>query len=218
MRKMTLKAAAELAAASYDPENAAATRGRIRVTHDKDDVQAYLLDDGVLLIPGSNSLADYTKYNLRMLRLFRQKTQVHIPGTEPGASGAIWHQGFLAHARSIYDRFNDRRPEFIIGHSLGGASAQILSMSWDVPAVAFAAPRPLRSAVPVPNEGKCLTVCDSRDWVTDLPPGRFRHLRLAQRLNLSGGYAFQHPMKHYKMLIDPGVRARVLPMVWPVIG
>ncbi|MFQ6553749.1 hypothetical protein AAD018_015535 [Aestuariibius insulae] len=215
---MTLKTAAELAAASYDPEHAAATRGRIKVTHDRDDVQAYLTDDNVLLIPGSNSVADYLKYNLRMMRLFHRQLRVQIPGTAPGASGAIWHQGFLAHAKSIYDKFDGQQPDFIIGHSLGGASAQILSMSWNIPAVAFAAPRPLRSAVPVPNEGKCLTVCDSRDWVTDLPPGRFRHLHQAQRLNLSGGYAFQHPMKHYKMLIDPGIRARALPMVWPIIG
>ena len=61
--------AAKMAQASYQGCNNRALQPSIRYALDEDDVQAYFLKGNILLIPGSNALADYIKYNLRVLNI-----------------------------------------------------------------------------------------------------------------------------------------------------
>jgi hypothetical protein len=69
----------------------------------EDDVEAHFLKNGILLIPGSNSLMDYLKFNLRTLNLGGKQYRMSDATTKKGASGTTWHQGFLAHAKIIFD-------------------------------------------------------------------------------------------------------------------
>jgi hypothetical protein len=52
-----------------------------------------------------------------------------------------YHRGFLLHASRIKAFLGDRVPSFIIGHSLGAASAQILGTHFNVPTICLASPQ-----------------------------------------------------------------------------
>ena len=208
--------AAGLAAASYSAMSHSILRPRIRKALDAADVQAYMLDTGLLLIPGSNSAVDYLRYNVRLLNV--GGTQYKVKNGATGqVLGRVWHQGFLAHAMLIHKTFKDTPPTFIIGHSLGAASAQVLSLLWGVPAIGFAAPRIYAGGMAVNNSQKCLCLWRGDDPVGQLPSSRFRHAGLSVRLgkSLSTGL-LNHNMRHYTQAIsDPNHRS-VVPERWPV--
>ena len=103
MHRYDIKTASLLAQASYTATTNSSIRRKLKDSLDEDDVEAHLLTNGVLLIPGSNSVADYLKYNLRMIRLGKTRYRMSDDIYQEGASGTIWHQGFLAHAKVIYD-------------------------------------------------------------------------------------------------------------------
>ena len=177
-----LQNAAQMIDASYDlfrrAGHQAALENRLACPPlDHDDVQAALLDNGILLIPGSNSVRDYIKFNLRVLCIGGGRYAVGDKATEAGASGTRWHRGFLRHAQVIHDWIEGmgQRPVMILGHSLGAASTQILSMSWQVTGIAFAAPRTLAQVGRVPGGGSCLCFNRDDDTVCAVPPG-FHHL------------------------------------------
>jgi hypothetical protein len=150
------------------------------------NVEAYMLSNGCLLIPGSNSFADYLSHNLRLKRVGSKKLKlsylharndVFSSGTKRGVSRTIWHQGFLAHANIIYNWIGkdpSKWPKFIIGHSLGAASAQILSKTFLTPAIGFAAPRLRKTSGAVKYDNLSLSICRDDDIVCNLPPG-FHH-------------------------------------------
>lgn len=170
----SLPQAALLAQASYKATRHADLSPRITKTLDDKDVQAHLLDTGLLLIPGSNSATDYMRYNFRLLNVGNQRFKV-ANGATGQVLGHVWHQGFLAHAMMIYETFKATPPKYIIGHSLGAASAQVLSLLWKVPAVGFAAPRLYAGGVPVRNDKRCLCIWCNDDPVGSLPGKKFRH-------------------------------------------
>ena len=206
--------AAELAKATYDEE--VVTDPPVRKRLDHDDVQAYLLSGNVLLLPGSNSVKDYFKYNLRPLRLGDRRLTLVDPTEEKGASGTKWHQGFLRYSKVIYDWLEDQnvRPNFIIGHSLGAAAAQILSKSYDRPAIAFAAPRPKRSKNHVVRDGRCLIINRTDDPVAKAPDN-YHHLGRARLLKSQTDKAFwAHAMPRYVHLVDEMITAGKLPHSW----
>ncbi len=212
--QFSIEAAAKLAEASYET-------GRITspaVTHScpDRDVQAHMLEGGILLLPGSNSFNDYLKFNLRPLRLGRRKLIMDADKAETGASGTVWHQGFLAYSSVIFHwlLINNLNPNFIIGHSLGAAAAQILSKSYKVPAIGFAGPRPKFSRNRVKHDRKCLLINRGDDPVPKLP-SRFFHLATVKRITpAQNERGLRHSMRHYRAIIDKGLEQNLLPSHW----
>lgn len=208
-----LTRAAQLAAAAYTGKSHPIIAPQWKASLNEGDVEAHLLTDNTLLIPGSNSIMDYIRFNLRVQRLGKRRLRMAASSGAP----ISWHQGFLAHAKVVQDWLMDNgyRPSFIIGHSLGAASAQILSSGWNVPAVVFAAPRPCRSANARTAARRCLCINRIDDQVCNLPGG-FHHLgevRVCRPHGRSPG--MDHSMAHYIRAVHEGLAARTLPAVWP---
>ncbi|THH37345.1 hypothetical protein E4Z66_10555 [Aliishimia ponticola] len=209
--RYSLTRAAELAEASYTGRRHAQIGYQFKAAFSKNDVEAILLTDNTLLIPGSNTVMDYIRYNLRVQRLGKGRLRM------TNVDGVSWHQGFLAHAKVVQDWLlaNRYSPSFIIGHSLGAASAQILSSGYNIPAVAFAAPRPSRTKSLRKAARRCLCVNRSDDRVCNLP-GAFFHLgevRLCRPKIENPG--LDHSMLHYRTSVEEGLSARSLPRNWP---
>lgn len=209
-----LKDAATLAKASYTA--AQIISPPVVKSLDHDDVQAHVLQGNILLLPGSNSVRDYLKFNLRPLRLGNRRLTMSNGETERGASGTIWHQGFLVYARVIFDWLKDEgiKPNFIIGHSLGAAATQILSKSYDTPAIGFAAPRPKKTNNRVKHDDKCLLLNRTDDIVPKMPSA-FTHMGQAKLLRSATDQRFlAHSMPRYQSIIEEAVQAQRLPETW----
>ena len=208
-----LTRAAQLAEAAYTGRNHPIIAPQWKASLSKGDVEAHLLTDNTLLIPGSNTIMDYIRFNLRVQRLGKRRLRM----ASSAAASISWHQGFLAHAKVVQDWLMTNRyaPSFIIGHSLGAATAQILSAGWNVPAVVFAAPRPCRTAAARTAAQRCLCVNRSDDRVCNLPGG-FLHLGLVHLCRPRGpSPGMDHSMAHYIQTVKEGIAAGTLPSVWP---
>ncbi|MEM8579109.1 MAG: hypothetical protein AAGF60_14770 [Pseudomonadota bacterium] len=209
--------AAQLAQAAYSGPSHRSLARHMRASLDAHDVQALFLDSGLLLIPGSNSVADYLKYNLRVLNIGGKRYRLNDTDTEQGASGTTWHQGFLRFSKVIYDWLERERlrPAFIIGHSLGAAATQVLVRTYGVPGIAFAAPRPRKSRGRIKHSDLCLCLNRDDDLVCALPR-RFHHMgqvhrALAAQSSLRAG----HNMRHYRRVVDELQSAGRLGTHWP---
>lgn len=208
----SLMDAAKLAQASYKPHLIKSPR--ITDSLDKGGVQAHLLEDGTLLLPGSNSLLDYAHFNLRVFNVGGKKYRLASKTTQRGASGTRWHQGFLIYSKVVFDWVGHRKPKLIIGHSLGAAAAQILSKSWNRHAIGFAAPRPKSAGGTVANSSKCLLVCRVDDVVCSLTPG-FHHLGDARFLEPeSVNWGGDHSMKNYIRILKSNKGPDKVPSKW----
>jgi len=87
-----------------------------------------------------------------------------------------WHRGFLRYAEAVYDFAREFSPRFVIGHSLGGATAQILSVSMPYASCyAYGAPRVRLGGGHVEGEGRVVVLNRPDDRVTRMPRF-FRHL------------------------------------------
>ncbi len=214
MTSFSLNDAATLAQASYTAERI--TSPRVIKSFDRDDVQAHVLEGNVLLLPGSNSLKDYLKFNLRPLRFGGTQLTMSDTKTEKGASGTTWHQGFLRYSRAVFDWLKDEgiTPSYIIGHSLGAAATQILSKSYNAPAIGFAAPRPKFVKGKVKNDGRCLILNRTDDIVPKLP-GAFTHMGHPKLLRTPSNRKFlAHSMPRYQEIVGNAVQQQVLPERW----
>lgn len=184
---------------------------------DHNDVQAHVLKGNILLLPGSNSVRDYVKFNLRPLRLGDQRLVLKTAtAAEKGASGTKWHQGFLRYSIEIFEwlQREDVHPNYIIGHSLGAAAAQILSKTYNAPAIGFAAPRPKWSKHGVVQDGRCLLVNRRDDPVPKVPSG-YHHMGRAKLFTSQKHRSlFAHSMGHYINIIHEDDKFTVLPEVW----
>ncbi|WP_299656545.1 hypothetical protein [uncultured Tateyamaria sp.] len=212
-----IKLAAQMAEASYAGRRNASLAAAWRDDLDDHDVQAIFLKGDILLIPGSNSVMDYLKYNLRVLNIGGKRYRLADDDTEQGASGTVWHQGFLRHAKVIFDWLEreNYRPKYIIGHSLGAAATQILVRTYGVPGIGFAAPRPRRSPGAIKHSHLCLCVNRDDDGVCDLP-GSFHHMGHVHRARAASSvFGPDHSMKHYRRVIDEQQTARVMDTHWP---
>lgn len=117
------------------------TTGLRRVTP-SGDAEAALTDDNVLIITGSDSVGDYLRYNLRPNRKVTASAErARITKVIPLAA---LHGGFLLHATEVLRFLKRDRPDFIVGHSLGAASAQIIGTTLGIPTITFAAPQVVR--------------------------------------------------------------------------
>lgn len=215
--KISLPRAADLAQISYDGTRHSHIRSHISRVIDENDVQAYLLKNGLLLIPGSNSALDYLRFNFRLLNIGGKRFKVRN-GKTGEALGAVWHQGFLAHAMLIHEKIKDTPPKFIIGHSLGAAAAQILSLLWQVPAIGFAAPRIYAGGSSILNNKKCLCLWRADDPVGNLPSTRFRHAGKSLRLSAArSNNLLNHHMRHYRAALSDPNQKGILPAIWPIV-
>lgn len=225
MQTHTIQEAARLAEASYKgnalrPRKARAHR---RLKQDIKDscttkgADAHYMNNGVLLIPGSNSLMDYLRYNLRVLKIGGKRYKMSDTATGEDSNGNTWHQGFLAHAKIILDWVEEKHevPKFIIGHSLGAAATQILCKNWNVPGIAFAAPRPRRHADNGAGKDLCLCINRHDDAVGSLPPS-FHHMgKVVICTSRSSPFRSEHPMKHYRSAVAEHQARGKLAKSWP---
>jgi len=207
--------AATLAEASYRSDRIISPA--VIKSLDHDDVQAHLLEGNILLLPGSNSVRDYVKFNLRPLRLGNQRfVMKHTTDSAKGASGTWWHQGFLRYSVEIFEwlKAEEVTPRYIIGHSLGAAAAQILSKTYNVPAIGFAAPRPKRSNNRVVQDGRCLLVNRTDDPVPRVP-STYHHMGKATLFkSVKHRSIFAHSMRHYIDVIKEDDLFKTLPEKW----
>jgi len=104
----------------------------------------------VLIIPARNGFSDWTAYNLKAFSI--QWAWLGSDKLNPWIGAATWHMGFAEHALEVAKFLNTRRPKFVIGYSLGAASAQISGARYQVPTVAFAAPCPMMGKLPIPGK------------------------------------------------------------------
>lgn len=210
-----VKDAATLAEASYKAGRIVSPR--VIKSLDHDDVQAHLLEGNILLLPGSNSVRDYVKFNLRPLRIGNQRMVLkHATDTQKGASGTKWHQGFLQYSIEIFEWLKKENvtPNYIIGHSLGAAAAQILSKTYNAPAIGFAAPRPKWSKHGVVQDGRCLLVNRSDDPVPKVP-STYHHMGKTKLFKSKKHRTlFAHSMGHYIDVIKEDNKFKVIPETW----
>lgn len=210
--RYTLSRAAELAEASYTGKSHPVIGFQWADSLNEGDVEAHLLTDDTLLIVGSNSWRDYIKFNLRIQRL--GKPRLNLARVTAPVS---WHQGFLAYTKAVQDWVMAKgvRPSFIIGHSLGAASTQILSAGWDIPGVAFAAPRTCRTAAAQAMAPKCLCINRTDDAICNLPSS-FKHLgHVRACVPRAPNRGLDHKMAHYRQVVGEGIAVRKLPRSWP---
>lgn len=210
-----VKEAARLAANSYNPKAEKTLKNMIVDECPIPGAEAYLLNNGFLLIPGTNSLWDHLQFNFRPFRIGQKRYTLKEPVEQRGASRTIWHQGFMAHAQAIYDWMGARRPTVIIGHSLGAASTQILSKSWARTGICFAAPRPRKTKGRIVNDQFCLSICRNDDPVCAVV-GDFHHMGRAPYLvHKQPKIGLNHNMHAYMDALDNNVGKDAVPAKWP---
>ena len=217
LHRYPIDTAAKLAEASYKADSHSSVKPRLARSLDQGDVQAHLLDNGVLLIPGSNSVMDYLKFNLRIQNIGGKRYAIKEKTTEKGASGTIWHQGFLRHAKVIFDwiEAGGQRPVYIIGHSLGAAATQVLSKSWHVPGIGFAAPRPRYARGRIVKDDLCLCINRDDDPVC-LLPGSFHHMGKVHKCRSRwSSLGLNHNMRHYRKVVAEEQAGGRLGTHWP---
>ncbi|WP_223427939.1 hypothetical protein [Tateyamaria pelophila] len=212
-----IKLAAQIAEASYTGRRHSPLAPSILHQLDENDVAAYFLKGNILLIPGSNSVADYLKYHLRVLQIGCKRYRLSDEDTEKGASGTVWHQGFLAHVKVIYDwlKRENLKPDYIIGHSLGAAATQVLVRTCGVPGIGFAAPWPRRSSGAIKHSDLCLCINRDDDPVCGLP-GIFHNMGTVHRAKAKRSrFGPDHSIKHYRRVIDEQQTPGTLGPRWP---
>ncbi|SMX39051.1 lipase family protein [Octadecabacter ascidiaceicola] len=210
MRNMDLMDAAELVANSY--------RGKshlppVRTTVREGHVEAYLLSNNTLVIPGTNDTEDWTKSNLV---IGKQKVSWKLKGKAGG--NAIWHRGFAGHAATISNKLGSARPTFIVGHSLGAAAAQILGCIYGVPAIGFASPMPRQGSRKLSSEHLVLNVVRNDDPVGRLPPKGLGYRRVGNTEVMhpvKKEKGLRHAMEHYIDLMKIERRAGKIVKSWP---
>jgi hypothetical protein len=211
----------EILKAAEHVENAYYHRQRLEIAAEIDlgRVQAVLLEDGALVIPGTNEPADW----LTNINVFgpRDAEEAGLP-VRQGDSKLTWHAGFLDHAITVFAFAKPLRPRIkvVIGHSLGAAAAQIVGSSLEVPTIAFASPRPLRAKrnVPVRGEDNVLNLLRTDDAVCHVPMALlgFRHVgRTLWMDKRSIDPGEDHRIPQYLEVLEPAIAANLLPSAWP---
>lgn len=177
-------------------------------------VQAYLLKNGTLVVRGSDEVKDYSRTNL-----IASKVKLTWAGMDAAAKAAEWHKGFAKHAIIVTRHLGTRRPKLIIGHSLGGAVAQILGCIYNVPAIGFASPRPLVAKSRLAAEKRILNVVRNDDIVARVPPPsmKFRWAGNSEVMHPKAtNKGEDHSMKQYFKLLKTELAEGKVVKSWPV--
>ena len=210
MRNMDLMDAAELVANSYKGQSHLPP---VRTAVKEGHVEAYLLSNNTLVIPGTNDFDDWTKSNLV---IGKQKVSWKLKGKAGG--NAIWHRGFAGYAATIANKLGRASPTFIIGHSLGAAAAQILGCIYGVPAIGFASPMPRLGSRKLASEHLVLNVVRNDDPVGRMPPKKFGYRRVGNTevmQPVEKALGLRHAMDHYIDLMKIERNAGKIVKSWP---
>jgi pimeloyl-ACP methyl ester carboxylesterase len=179
-------------------------------------VQAYEMQDGTLLIPGTNSDRDWWSFNFNFGTVLGQDIDWAL--LDKAVGNARWYRGFALHAKIVFDALGSWRPKAIVGHSLGAASAQILGAVLGVPTLALAGPRPRRGKTRLKNEGWVLNVVYERDLIMLAPPFEtgYRYVGTSRILKAPAGdtRALHNPAE-YLPVMTAQIAAQKLEAVWP---
>ena len=217
--QLPLMNAAAIAAQSYSISARIAAGDvpvEVKAHLDRKGAQAFILDHGVLVIPGTNELLDWFKN----FDVYRIAERVFGPRDQArGNNGVVFHEGFLRHA-SIVNTFAQKHDvRFIIGHSLGAAATQILATSMNVPGIGFASPRTKRGMRLLKNEEKVLNICRLDDLVTRVPPSEagFRRLGVTVRIApKETNPGMDHSMQNYINVLNEHAGRPDIPDRWPM--
>lgn len=161
-------------------------------------LQALVLEDGTMILLGTNEIRDWFDYNFD---LFPNRDQRHgeIP-ERPGESGAKYHGGFYEYARLGFIYAKAHRVTAVTGHSLGGAGAQIIGASLGIPTLTFGSPQPLATpGHPFRNTHQMVNICRRDDMICMVPPLR-RYSHIGQTFWMPRDefdFAIDHPMPNY---------------------
>ena len=153
-----------------------------------DGAEAYLRKDGLLVIPGSQGIDDYLKFNLRVgwAKMFDKKSKFRF------------HAGFMDHAKQLMEFARRGNVKMITGHSLGAASAQIIGATLHKDVVCFAAPKVLMRGFRAVTSAEITCINRRDDTVCKLPGWRFKHLGTVVEMKAKGRVGMDHSMKHYR--------------------
>jgi len=196
------------------------------VTPKKAKYAAGLTRQNLLVITGSRGFQDYKNYNLRPNRDLPSMVEVDeiVAADLPKEA---YHQGFLLHAAGVMKFLDGRRPSYIIGHSLGAASAQILGTHFQVPTVCLASPQVVKRRF-LDNENlsskshrqwNVFNMAWRKDFVTQ--GYRMTGLRcLGHRVVVDSNalnFGIDHFVKDYERLLVLALDQKVvgLPHTWP---
>lgn len=215
--KLKVEDCAQLAMNSYAIAKAT-SKGQsvdgVSASFNKSGAQAVITKDNILLIPGTNELSDWFK-NFDVLNILGKRFTAR--DTSKSTSGATYHAGFWRHAAQLHRFAKENRAEFIIGHSLGAATAQILGVALNVHAVGFASPRVKRGNRKVRNEENILNICRADDLVTRVPPSETGFRRLGKTIRLMPPKVekgIDHSMKDYMNALSFEAFDHQLPKSW----
>jgi hypothetical protein len=184
----------------------------IKHRYNKNGVQAYVLTDRTLVIPGTNDgLLDWDK---NMGTAAVQLKFSDFP-TAPALENSWWHQGFLEFAKEIYDFALPLGIARIVGHSLGGAGAQVLGPVLRKPVISFGSPTPKWGSAALSGEHRTLNLALKLDkvprllWFT-----RFRQTGHRHTLALAPRAFPNHKMKYYIEALSTGGTNVSIPRTW----
>ncbi|GAB5448721.1 alpha/beta hydrolase family protein [Gymnodinialimonas sp.] len=179
-------------------------------------VQAYIMSDHSLLIPGTNAKNDWWSFNLQFGTVLG--SQIGWAELESSVGTAKWYRGFAKHARILYLALNGWKPKRIIGHSLGGASAQILGAFYGVPTLSLAAPRPRKGSAKLKKEGWVLNITYEKDLIQAAPPYEFgyRYVGSSRIMKaVAGSSKALHSPTDYYPIVQRDIASGRLPAQWP---
>jgi hypothetical protein len=180
---------------------------KVKHTLDVDGVQAYYLHDGTLVIPGTNEKSDWKKYNLKIKAVKADE-------------GRYFHKGFLTHSQVVTMFAKPLKPKFIVGHSLGAASAQIVGARLKTPTIAFASPKVLSGTRYFKGEGWVANYLRKDDTVCYMPPNikrkNYRHMGSIYWMGpKSFNLGEDHTLTNYMEILRDERYKTMVPQDWP---
>lgn len=162
MVQITAMTAARLIQQAYDGK----IRGQSKSFKSKNGAEGYLRKDGLLVIPGSQGVNDYLKFNLQIFKFkFTNKN-----------SKMMFHAGFLKHCNELLEFARENNVKYVAGHSLGAASSQLLAATLGIPALNFAAPKVMRQGFRAKHGGQVVNINRKDDLVGHVPKLLFKHI------------------------------------------
>lgn len=197
-----------------------------RVSQKGKHVDAGVTHNNTLVITGSDSWQDYMFYNLRPFRPLPKMVEMDLL-TSSDLPKRAFHKGFLLHAARVRRFLGNRRPDYIVGHSLGAAAAQILGTGLGVPTICLASPQVVkRKFLGVPSlrskehpQWNVFNLAWSKDFVTR--GYRMTGLRcLGHRIVVQtneANFGIDHFVEDYANLIVKAAayKTAALPETWP---
>ena len=176
-----------------------------------DNALAYLTHDNTLYVVGTNDSADW----FNNLALWSVRGSRYAAFRASQVQTARWHAGFLRHAHLVVTKLGNTRPRFVVGHSLGGAVAQVLSVHYLCPGVTFGSPKACQDNI---AHSQHLNVIYKKDPVPEWPDtgGFYSWVGSEKFLPEDGGTDWpHHNMKQYMRRVDAGLASGLLPKHWP---